>query len=56
MIFKGQLVRRESTLPKIEQALDAGLRPLVIVHAQPEDALRNTSSGSRRSGAARGSE
>src|ERR1019366_4940717 len=33
----------ETTLPKIEQVLVAGLQPVVIaVHAVPEDALRNT--------------
>lgn len=43
LIFEGQLVRPETTLPKIQQVLDAGLKPLIIaVHALPEDALRNT--------------
>ena len=43
MIYEGQLVRPETTLPKIEQVLVAGLQPVVIaVHALPEDALRNT--------------
>lgn len=43
LVFEGQLARPETTIPKIQQALDAGLKPLVIaVHALPEDALRNT--------------
>ena len=43
LIFEGQLVRPETTLPKIQQVLDAGLKPLIIaVHVLPEDALRNT--------------
>ena len=42
-IFEGQLVRPETTIPKIKQVLDAGLRPVIVaVHANPEDALRNT--------------
>lgn len=43
VIFEGQLVRPETTIPKIEQVLDASLVPVVVVaHATPEDALRNT--------------
>ena len=43
VIFEGQLVRPETTIPKVEQVLEAGLAPIIVVaHAMPEDALRNT--------------
>lgn len=43
LVFEGQMWRPESTLPKLQQALDAGLEPvLVVVHPRPEYALRNT--------------
>ena len=43
VIFEGQLVRPETTIPKVEQVLEAGLAPVIVVaHAMPEDALRNT--------------
>ena len=42
-VFEGQLVKSETTFPKVQQVLDAGLRPVIIaVHATPESALRNT--------------
>ena len=42
-VFEGQLVKPETTIPKVQQVLDAGLRPVIIaVHATPESALRNT--------------
>jgi hypothetical protein len=42
-LFEGQLVKPETTIPKVQQVLDAGLRPVIIaVHATPESALRNT--------------
>ncbi len=42
-VFEGQMVKPESTFPKIQQVLDAGLKPVVIaVHTTPENALRNT--------------
>ena len=43
LIFEGQMWRPESTFPKLQQALDAGLEPvLMVVHPRPEYALRNT--------------
>src|SRR5450755_1604536 len=43
LIFEGQMWRPESTFPKMQQALDAGLEPvLMVVHPAPEYALRNT--------------
>src|SRR5436305_721293 len=40
VIFEGQFVRPETTIPKIEQVLDAGLAPVIVVaHATPEGAL-----------------
>ena len=43
MIFEGQLANPTTTLEKIQQVLDAGLRPVIVaVHAQPELALNNT--------------
>jgi len=43
LVFEGQMWRPESTFPKLQQALDAGLEPvLVVVHPKPEYALRNT--------------
>lgn len=42
-IFEGQLVKPEHSIPKIQQVLDQGLKPaIVVVHAMPEDALNNT--------------
>ena len=38
-----QLVNPATTIPKIQQAIDAGLRPVIYaVHAKPETALANT--------------
>ena len=43
LIFEGQMWRPESTFPKLQQALDAGLEPvLMVVHPRPDYALRNT--------------
>lgn len=43
MIWEGQLWRPESTLPKLELALDAGMRPTIaVVHIRPEIALGRT--------------
>ena len=43
MIFEGQLSNPTTTLEKIQQVLDAGLKPvLFVVHALPEWALDNT--------------
>jgi hypothetical protein len=42
-IWEGQLWRPETTFPKVQQALDAGMKPtIVVVHTTPEVALRNT--------------
>ena len=42
-VFEGQLANPATTLPKIQQALDTGLRPVIFaVHAKPETALANT--------------
>ena len=42
-VFEGQLVNPATTIPKIQQALDAGLRPVIYaVHPRPETALANT--------------
>lgn len=42
-IFEGQLSRPESAISKIQATLDKGLIPTIsVVHALPEDALRNT--------------
>ena len=42
-VFGGQLVKPETTIPKIQQVIDAELYPVIMaVHATPEDALRNT--------------
>jgi len=43
LVFEGQLIHPETSLQKIQQAIDAGLRPTIfVVHPTPEDALRNT--------------
>ena len=42
-IFEGQLWRPEPAIPKMQAALDAGLKIVIIaVHIQPERALENT--------------
>lgn len=42
-VFEGQMSNPVTTFEKIQQALDAGLKPVIIaVHARPEDALQNT--------------
>ena len=42
-VFEGQLSRVETTIPKIQQILDAGFQPVIVaVHALPERALENT--------------
>lgn len=43
VVFEGQMWRPESTFPKIDQALEAGVAPvLMVVHPRPEYALHNT--------------
>jgi hypothetical protein len=43
MIFEGQLSNVATTTEKIQQVIDAGLKPHIIaVHARPENALENT--------------
>lgn len=42
-VFEGQMSNPVTTFEKIQQVLDAGLKPVIIaVHARPEDALQNT--------------
>lgn len=42
-IFEGQISRPAPTIAKIQQVLDAGLKPeIMVVHAMPEKALENT--------------
>jgi hypothetical protein len=42
-IFEGQLSNFETTKQKIQQTLDAKLKPLIVaVHTKPENALKNT--------------
>ena len=42
-VFEGQLSRPAPTIAKIQQVLDAGLKPRIMaVHALPEKALENT--------------
>lgn len=43
MIFEGQMVKPETSFPKIQAVLDAGLAPsIVVVHVRPETALERT--------------
>ncbi len=43
LIFEGQLSNLDTTMQKLQQVLDAELKPLIMVaHAKPEDALANT--------------
>jgi len=43
VIFEGQLATPATSIAKIRQAIDAGLRPIiVVVHTKPEAALENT--------------
>lgn len=43
VIFEGQLVNPATSIEKIGAAIDAGLKPVVlVVHPRPEDALANT--------------
>jgi Zeta toxin len=43
VVYEGQLAKPETTIPKLQQAIDAGLRPVImVVHARPENALDNT--------------
>lgn len=43
MVFEGQLANPVTTTEKIQQAIDAGLKPVIMaVHARSEDALDNT--------------
>jgi hypothetical protein len=42
-VYEGQLSNPETAFAKVQQVLDAGLRPVIIaVHATPERALQNT--------------
>ena len=43
IVYEGQLARPDSVIPKIAQALDAGLQPVIVaVHTPAEVALTNT--------------
>lgn len=43
VIYEGQLSKSQYSLPKIQEVVDAGLKPIIIaVHANPENALENT--------------
>jgi hypothetical protein len=42
-IYEGQLSNKDTTIPKIQEVLDAGLKAqIIVVHAKPENALDNT--------------
>jgi len=42
-VYEGQLANRQTALAKIQQVLDGGRKPvIVVVHATPERALENT--------------
>jgi hypothetical protein len=42
-VYEGQLSRPEPAIPKIQTALDAGLKPVIVaVHTTPEQALEST--------------
>lgn len=42
-VYEGQLARRETAFARVQQVLDAGLKPVILmVHATPEQALANT--------------
>lgn len=43
MVFEGQMSNPQTSIAKIQQVIDAGLKPTIqVVHALPEDALANT--------------
>jgi fido (protein-threonine AMPylation protein) len=43
MVFEGQMSNPVTSIQKIQQVLDAGLKPVIhVVHALPENALGNT--------------
>jgi hypothetical protein len=43
VLFEGQLSNHATTAEKVQQAIDAGLKPVVVVvHVRPEDALEHT--------------
>ena len=42
-IYEGQLSSSETAIAKVQQVLDAGLKPVIVaVHVKPEQALENT--------------
>lgn len=42
-VFEGQLSNKDTTIPKIQSVIDAGLTPvIVVVHVKSENALDNT--------------
>jgi hypothetical protein len=43
VIYEGQLSKPETAISKVQQVLDGGLKPvIVVVHVKPEQALENT--------------
>lgn len=43
MVFEGQMSYPITSIEKIQQVIDAGLKPVIhVVHALPENALDNT--------------
>ncbi|HUN00791.1 MAG TPA: hypothetical protein PLI96_09980 [Halothiobacillus sp.] len=43
MVYEGQLSDPKTSIEKIQQVIDAGLKPdIIVVHANPENALANT--------------
>jgi hypothetical protein len=43
VVYEGQLSNPETALAKVQQVLDAGLKPVIVaVHVKPEQALQNT--------------
>lgn len=56
-VYEGQLARPEAALPKVQAALDAGLKvQIVAIHVQPEVALVNTFGRHEREGRGAGVE
>ena len=51
LIYEGQLARAQTVIPKIQEVIDAGLRPVIIVvHTPAEAALLNTLNRFERDG------
>ncbi len=57
VVYEGQLARPEAAIPKVQAALDAGLKvQIVAIHVQPEVALVNTFGRYEREGRGAGVE